>query len=1086
MYYNVDAATYAGEASQIVKKDEEAPTELTFGKKVTKTFNVEAEGSVVDSRTRTTASETKGVIPESDLTKGKISKHVKDKQVYIMIYPPEVTGGPHKVVRGYVVEDALLANDKSLAKGGDSIYLTQKLDFVPDRDLTTFFVGKALEGTTTGRKTTYPPGFKAALCSGTSIQYCTETRARAVWNEVKDKIGTGKKDYIIDPTSGFINSVRCVCLPGITSYLTLYRGMLGAVRNCFKTVLVTGDGSPGVCQAVLSTYICDLIYDIITCFTTKYGAGSGSTSTQEGGILGLGGILSSITSAGTSVSESVSGRYGDTSLYRALFTESKLVHSICLFAFTGTWDFDANALFSQGVGSVPIASQGFLFPCERRFISFDTSSAPPGLALWNYHFASGLVAGSDLSYTLSLECSADYSCDPRDGFREGACDCNTIGAQKLVVETGQLRQNDLLDKEIFRNIGGGRAPYRYNKAILEWQWRDQNNQPQTDKTECKISQKGGSPPAFCTFDALTAKFRCFADISYEFYAKFAREPIVNYPDARDDVFLVKDNLDFTVPILQRISEDGTCAAGYCEYTKFLIYTMRNQNGKVIASNDPSYWNREKTGARREKPPVEFGRDKILNYNGEETVILTPFKLPDADDQKWGDLLGTTKTTTKIAAGTDVAYSSDRYKVFVKDFTDTRKDVSQPLLIVIHKEKTFLAYPNKKVTDIKNVKPDSLSGGTSRRIGSDNKVTYGKVTITLDPKLFDVLDTTTPFLIYITKKATTTVTKKKTTTACSAFAGKPAKWTMTMEIRDAHPQAGAWQVSQTITRDLEGKLQQKKVTFEVVCNTKYTRPTSEEKKPEARICDENVLLRNPCHCYGTYKEYKDKVTSGAPFNWGPRREGVSGTQFLCIDGQRKVPNEITGKVCKTGDNDCLCGYDASGDPIPNCIKDKNSCTIVTIQDKKDTFAGNICTDVKKEETASIKDIEKYLHQLESPDKSLAKDAEKKLLAFFEKGDHSTRTNIIKSADEKLRKLLEVPHEADAEKAKRHATILLKAAIIYFKIDKSSGAEVILGILRSAKINANIAKGMESSFAPVLDEINLGIRLIEQRLELEKIQ
>src|SRR3989338_5042801 len=149
--------------------------------------------------------------------------------------------------------------------------------------------------------------------------------------------------------------------------------MMDAIRTCFNTILLTGDGNPGICQAVLTQYVCDLIYDLIKCFTKKYGAGAGGRSAG-----GIGGFLGALTSAGTDVQKSISDRYGGSTIWRTMFAERKLVHAICLFAFTGDWNLDVNTLLNENI-SVNIQSQPILYPCTRRFISYNPVSSPSGL-----------------------------------------------------------------------------------------------------------------------------------------------------------------------------------------------------------------------------------------------------------------------------------------------------------------------------------------------------------------------------------------------------------------------------------------------------------------------------------------------------------------------------------------------------------------------------------------------------------------------------------------------------------------------------------------------------------------------------------
>lgn len=430
-----------------------------------------------------------------------------------------------------------------------------------------------------------------------------------LYNAVRSNIGITDQEYIVQPESGFLRSMQCVCLPAITSYLELWRNILGAVRTCFKTILITGDGSSGVCRAVLSQYACDLLYELISCFANKYSTPGAGKRT---GISGIGNVLGALTAAGTDVSRSVRGRYGDTALYNTVFLQRKLMHSVCLFAFTGEWNLDAGALFKQTVDSIPIQSQGVLFPCDRRFQGFNPASAPSGLSTWTYHFGVGLAAGANLRYQLQLKCSAGPKCSEADGFRNGMCDCK----QEKIISInptnlpGALDKNNILNEEVFQTLEGGDADsdVRYDTAILSWEYEDQTaRRTVTDKTECKIRQLGQQPPAFCNFEIFSASYRCSFGFGTSGIAiKSAiptftntfdsttttapstpaiapAAPVSAVPSNKIPAFGLGEIPSFDLTIRQELREGQRPSS---EDKKFLRWVIRNQLGRVIAANPP--------------------------------------------------------------------------------------------------------------------------------------------------------------------------------------------------------------------------------------------------------------------------------------------------------------------------------------------------------------------------------------------------------------------------------------------------------------------------------------------------------------------
>ncbi len=397
-----------------------------------------------------------------------------------------------------------------------------------------------------------------------------------VYDRISRRIGLTDKEYIVDPTSSFLRSVQCACLPGITSYLRLYRAILTAVKTCFNAIVQTGEGSAGVCRAVLSVYVCDLVWDLLRCFTEKYSAGFDRSRSDS-----LGNLFGALTSAGNGVSNSIQNRYGGTTLYKSLFVEKRLVHAVCLWAFTGTWDLDVTGMLEGEGLPVPIKSQGVLYPCQRRFISFNPVTRPvPGIATWTYHFGVGLVAGAELRWNLELECSTTPECKSSEGFDKGLCDCQQGTPQKTIIQGGYLKSGDVLSEQNQGDIFFTTTmPYRYNKARLWWEYKDNKDQTIRDEITCDVSQEGPAPPSLCGFDIATLSYRCGFNTGTENWAR-----IIGRPRAYGEPFRLGDSLGFDVEVSQRIPGEGCEGIENCQYQKYLVVSVVNQNGVPILDN----------------------------------------------------------------------------------------------------------------------------------------------------------------------------------------------------------------------------------------------------------------------------------------------------------------------------------------------------------------------------------------------------------------------------------------------------------------------------------------------------------------------
>lgn len=337
--------------------------------------------------------------------------------------------------------------------------------------------------------------------------------------------GGSGKDYVIDPTSGLLRSIQTGCLTAITSYLQQYREILNIIRNCFKSILVTGDGSAGVCRATLSVYVCDLIYYALRCVTQRPTSGFG------GRAVGLGGFIGHLTRAGAEIQQGIANRYGSTNLFRVMFVERKLFNAACVSFFTGTSGIDWEGMIRQTV-RVPVKSMVVVSPATRRFNSFN---AITGTATHIYRIGLLIVAGSDLNYNVQLVCSNDNSCNPNEGFEGGLCDCahgageitfpinqffKSQGSSRspglqgstLLARTGtnSMIAGDTLNNEAFIIVDQpGVGHVRYDKVRVTYTYIDNQNQLKTEVLERPITQEGGNAPNVCRFDGTEYTCRLF-------------------------------------------------------------------------------------------------------------------------------------------------------------------------------------------------------------------------------------------------------------------------------------------------------------------------------------------------------------------------------------------------------------------------------------------------------------------------------------------------------------------------------------------------------------------------------------------------
>ncbi len=606
----------------------------------------------------------------------------KDRDVFLQVRPVFKSGSKdvdkYVISRGYVHDRYVYqraasttttadANDKSIFAATKDNHdkddstrwlLNSRLDFFQEKTIDADVFASGLEELPKGKLKESPDAmtqtakltrFGEQICAGLKDEEdCKRdiTSLRELYDKVRGVIGVADQEYIVKPTSGFLRSMQCVCIPAVTSYLELWRNILNWGKLCFTSILVTGDGSSGACRAGLSMYVCDLLYELISCAASKY---SSPGANGRIGSSGIGNFFGAITSAGSDVSNSVCSRYGDSTLYNSLFVQRKLIHSACAFAFTGAWDLDVEALFKQSVQEVPVESQGYLTKCERRFQGFDPSSDPSGRSTWTYHTGALLFAGAPLRYDIKLICSAGPKCAEADGFKNGMCDCPK-GEKSISLSdadlTGVLAKNGVLDKELLYTVGAGGDPnddVRYDRLVLSWDAEDPvTHKILPGKAECKLSQVGADPPAFCSFDPFSFSYRCAFAFGGE-GAKFTKAG-PSYPAKHDvladkksaiasatgcrQTFGVGESPSFSVSVRQQIKEETRKSF---QSQKFLRTVIK----RVVpgASDQIMYALPEDKEGPYDDSMILFKQGefeipvKIPDFKFDETQFTSPTKIP---------------------------------------------------------------------------------------------------------------------------------------------------------------------------------------------------------------------------------------------------------------------------------------------------------------------------------------------------------------------------------------------------------------------------------------------------------------------------
>ncbi len=386
-----------------------------------------------------------------------------------------------------------------------------------------------------------------------------------------------------------LTSTRCVYIPGIVGWLNRWKQILTHANNCFKTIQTTGDGSPGVCQEFIAVYVCDFVFDMARCFTQKYSEGGAIGSVGELSSGGIGDILHAITKGTTVTQQRMRSRYGETAVFKSLFVERKLQHAMCAAAFGLPYDLDVESIYKQSIPEIPIPSQAMLFPCKRRFAGYNpiTIQGQKGLTTWIYETTAFVAPGSDLRWWLELKCSTGYKCESKDGFKNGECDCNKLGQEKIMTVRPQetpkdtLLKDEILDQKLTYVVqasdNSDNSKVRYDRAVLRWESTDPKvkSEMKTGQAECYIPLTGGDAPAFCSFDPIAGSYLC----------KFGQQQgSIEIKDAKPipEKFYLGQTPSFTVTINQNYPSE---IRNKPEENKFLSWELKNEVGEIKAKGD---------------------------------------------------------------------------------------------------------------------------------------------------------------------------------------------------------------------------------------------------------------------------------------------------------------------------------------------------------------------------------------------------------------------------------------------------------------------------------------------------------------------
>ncbi|MBI5397995.1 hypothetical protein HZB03_00895 [Candidatus Woesearchaeota archaeon] len=696
---------------------------------------------------------------------------------------------------------------------------------------------------------------------------CDPKRMELWWRQIAGLMGDPGRQYIARPAGSMIQSLITLCLTGILSWLTNFRNMLGLLMQCFQSILVTGDGSAGQCQSIISQYICDIIYEAISCFVRRMGGPDGA-QIGEGGI---GGFFGAVSAAGREVDSDAKSRYGDTNFFTTQFTTEKLVHDVCVFAFTGEWPTDWGALLESQV-TLPTASSAWVFPATRRWQSYDATSLPGGLgvgqgqATYVYRIAYSLNAGADINFQLKLVCSQK---DCPEG-KDGKCDCAHAPAASYIASgvtpfagdvyervipvhiddrsgncpvNGFLKQGKICSEDILVKVS---APVRFDKAVLSWTFVGAGKGGQSAVpgataigsgnyysknvadpsalngfSEVTLRELGGPPLGLCDFNLGKLSFLCGIELPSTGVARFVGQPQL----FRTDAYVPGESKIASLRVEVQQPKDASSCTVDCNYTKYLVLkqVLNGHGGRVYpkGSNPPLAY--ERLTENRLKEFVFFDRNDLAGHSS----VFGDFKITADDFGVTTGGIGTTpagtpasKECTAESLGIHIVGAPDCGAVSGQEahieVTDAVKDGKESAGKDVPVESAFWYKFSEQVGVSGQFTPkgEYRQCTASSGAGGDVQVDCGGMKFFVSKAYLED-----------PKKTRTKVNKlrinlkRETAGTTSGFActDQVEKWKAFFEIRDARDEGGIFTVATMPSIDPQtGKPQTAVIEFPVVC------------------------------------------------------------------------------------------------------------------------------------------------------------------------------------------------------------------------------------------------------------------------------
>ncbi|RME77806.1 hypothetical protein D6774_03215 [Candidatus Woesearchaeota archaeon] len=480
------------------------------------------------------------------------------------------------VYRGYIKKQFNLENAQDLSLDG-AIKVSGGDYFIKDSSINLKDAFLSESSTGDGSTSGVPEAFANDLQNagvkvvGGSAGKPNNKLIQQAYEEVRSKLNTPDRKYVLQPAGSFVQSIMTLCISGILSYLKLWIRVMTMLQMCFQSILITGDGSSGQCEAIVSQYICDLLFEAISCFVNTYKG-------IEGGKGGFGALFASIADANSQMLSRTAERYGEDNIFTNQFSTQNLANAACVWAFTGNFPEDLFNVFSTDL-ELDINTTTLIAPATRRFQNYDANGKPR----YVYNIGYSVFAGTDINYRIELVCSPQGDCasgvgDDVQQYRQlGYPDDDTCKGLATKASRTACTGHIIQPVESWVRYDKVRvcwAPTKNNQAIPGGA-NPGNPSALSGCNEVDIRDVGGAP-SFCKLDTLTGTFKCAVDFGSDNTAT------IKNIETLQDQFNTGDSEIFNIDVALNVPEvpETNCVQD-CKYTKYLEVLVFNDKGRQV-------------------------------------------------------------------------------------------------------------------------------------------------------------------------------------------------------------------------------------------------------------------------------------------------------------------------------------------------------------------------------------------------------------------------------------------------------------------------------------------------------------------------